>query len=75
MRGHNLWYEIRIRERCQLDPPHPLLEALDQIARHRQRQARLATPAGAGESQEAVVGEQLPDLGDLPLTPYKAREL
>ena len=42
---------------------------------HRQGQARLARPPGAAKRQEAPIGEQPLDLGDLPLAPDEARHL
>jgi hypothetical protein len=60
----------------QLDPPHAVLE----VARrahplgHRQRQARLAGPADAGERDQPAGGQQLLDLRHLALAADEARQ-
>ena len=41
-----------VAERGQLDPGHPVGEGVDQLAGRRQRQPRLADPAGAGQRQQ-----------------------
>ena len=51
-RGDAVWHECRIRERCQFDEPYSVGVLLQEIGRHLEGQARLATTPRSGEGKE-----------------------
>src|SRR5829696_2781567 len=74
--GDRPWHQRPIRERSQLDEPHPVRVfvgvGVHEVARHLQREARLAAAAGSRERQEPCRIEGAPDFGHLALAPDEA---
>src|SRR5215204_3033485 len=75
--GYCLRQEIRVRERGQLHPPHPVLKAIHYLEGHRQREARLPAPSRTTQRKKAVFvfHKQTLDLDGLPLAAYEACKL
>ena len=56
--GNHAWHKQLIHQGRQLDPPHPIVESIDEVGGDLNGQARLATPAGTRERDEAVASQQ-----------------
>ena len=70
--GNFLFDQATLGERGKFDDPDAVLELLDDLGGGLQSQSRFACPAGSGECQQAVVGEQLFGVGDLVFSSDKA---
>ena len=61
--------QLGVDERPQLGQPHAVGMARHHLARHLEGEARLADAAGADQRQQAVMRQQLADIGDDGLAP------
>ena len=74
-RGDDVSHPRRLPEWRQVGQPHAVGKPIEHLARDLERQACLATPAGAGERQQPRGGQQPLELSHLPLTTNEAGEL
>jgi hypothetical protein len=73
-RCHGLSHQARIADGRQIDDPYAVGKTIEHIRRQFQRQARLATPAGARKCQQASGRHESQELRDFLIAPDEVRE-